>query len=239
MAQARNDFKTAFEEIRDTALHANNPYELSEAETRNLTVSLNTLLNLIDHLDDDEVINGNFYEAANNDLAPIHLDNHPPGKKREEILSESLFGTFIFCFNNLKEMGNEPIKIFCRKMTGYCIEGRTRESFNYATSLIFDLDEAAVEAYESNPPVFVPVSRPIVRGFAQTLLKFFTQSIEGLGAMVLFDFHMDYPQLQTANSRDDFNSRYPLFNQNRYSSVNVSPNVDTLEDEEKATFKHN
>ncbi|MDR3478803.1 MAG: hypothetical protein P4M14_12330 [Gammaproteobacteria bacterium] len=242
MSTTRNDFKVSLKSIQQEALSPENTYQLTKEEANNLKVVLNTFLYLIDHLDDKEIIYGGCHFPAGTDIAPIHLENHPSGKLREKVLSDALFGTFIFCFNGLKDMGHEPIKIFCSKMTGYCVEDRTRKPFNYATSLILGLDEAEVAQAESSSR---PVTRSIpaqstggfglFRGYAQTLLQFFNKSIEGLGVTTLLEFNLNYPQSQTQNSIRALNSHYPFFNSHQVDSPTIPD--DNLENEMKSEHK--
>lgn len=153
MSMTRDDYKKALIDIRIEVLDEKNPYELTEDAQRYLRIALNTMLQMLNLLDDSKFLTiRDLYDLPHSEelTVPIHLDNHPVGDKREESFNQTLFGPFVTHFNFLKshEESKKHIQHFCSIMNGYCIEERTRKPFNYAESVMFGIDLNEIEKRE-------------------------------------------------------------------------------------------
>ncbi len=125
------------QEIRADALAASNPYQLADAERNNLVIVLNTLDYIVKESKELSKREGKartvfFIPGDKTKHAPIHLEAFPAGDGGEKIMLGSLVDPFIKGFQDLKELHSSYVKEFCGKLSGLCIDARTRLAFDYA-----------------------------------------------------------------------------------------------------------
>jgi ankyrin repeat protein len=147
-ARLLSDLKNIQQEVLDSK----NPYQLSNEEIKNFKIVINTLIYIVENIDDRNSrlrINLNssnpgsmYIDARMEDYAIIHLEQFKQmksGKEREEYLIGSVPQYFVECFNEVKEAGKESdknhTKEFISKMGGLCIDSRIRGPFDYAKTV--------------------------------------------------------------------------------------------------------
>ncbi|MEO8400989.1 MAG: hypothetical protein ABI597_04225 [Gammaproteobacteria bacterium] len=145
------ELKKQLENIRNTVLTDKNPYALDLDEQNYLNTVLNTLLHLVEHIDDANILYSESVLYLPDPLAPIHLENYLDysqtddqgfkqliGEKRKEYILKNLVNLFILSFNKVHAAEKKQpgvVKLFCSKCNGYCIDARTRDAMSYALTL--------------------------------------------------------------------------------------------------------
>lgn len=158
----RADYKIQLEKIREEAIELDN-YQLNEDQKRYLKLLIRMLIYLIDEMDRmvtlDYCYSFPFHDLPYGQECCIHLENygaftehdaHDPnfghririqtgekykGDKCEDAILNSLHVTFLIAYNNVKNAGPNEVRVFCGKLGGAaCIDGRTRDAFDYGLS---------------------------------------------------------------------------------------------------------
>ncbi|MDR3491141.1 MAG: ankyrin repeat domain-containing protein [Gammaproteobacteria bacterium] len=112
--------------------YPDNPYDLNNDVINDFRITVDTLIRIIDDIDIIKNINNVWFFSEN--LAPIHLEDHPDDN-REASLIDTLVKLFIQSFNNVKEHGHATTVEFIKKLNGNCIDARTRSAFDFALQL--------------------------------------------------------------------------------------------------------
>ncbi len=143
-----NDILNKLTAIQNELLAENNIYYLSASEKNDVRIVTNTLIYIVNHIDELQSRTGDaraaFLPADEKmqdvddekiDYASIHLEEYEAGEAGEKQIIGALVKMFIDNFNDAKTTSAQAVKRFCSYLNGNCIDGRTRSAFDYISRL--------------------------------------------------------------------------------------------------------
>lgn len=129
--------------IRKKVINADNRYKLTAAEMYNVTITLNTLEYITENIEAQDFLweqtTLDPKQSKSGDVAIIHLEEFTVfGEERRDLILRTLVDLFIYSFEQVKKAETKTpgtVKSFCSKLSGLCIDSRTRSAFTYALTL--------------------------------------------------------------------------------------------------------